>query len=81
MNVAVDNVDGNPEVLVREEKLLAGVTLFISRQDDHAQLGLKGGGVNVPVKIGLVGVRLRESLHALKGILVEDQGQVESLGY
>lgn len=79
MHVPVHDRDGHPQVLVREDDLLGQVARLVRRQLDHAQARPEGRRVDVPVKVGLLRVRLRQLLHLVVGFLVELEGEVEGL--
>lgn len=80
MHIPVHNRDGNPHVLLRKDELLAQRARLVRREVDHAQPGPERRRIDVPVKVGLLGVRLGELLHLVVGFLVELQGEPEGLG-
>ncbi|KAI7080725.1 Molybdopterin binding protein [Hortaea werneckii] len=80
VDVAVDDVDGDPEVVGDEDDLVLVRQALVVGELDHAQLGAAGGRVFVPGEVGLAWVGLGEALHALVGLLVQHDGQGEGLG-
>lgn len=77
VDVAVDDGDGDPEVVGDEDDLVGVREGGVVGQLDHAQLGGLRGGVDVPVEIGVGGVGFAEGLHFLVRGVVQDEGQVE----
>lgn len=71
MHIPVDNSNGNPQVFMREDDLLAKVARLVCWELDHAQPRPESRGVDVPVKVRLLRVWLGKLLHLLKGLLVE----------
>lgn len=81
VDVAVDDGDGDPEVVAHEDGLGGEVAGLVGRQLDHAHARRPGRRLDVPAEVRrLLRPVLAEPLHALEGLRVELQLQAEGLG-